>query len=329
MTRRLLARMAITIRAALAAYPHRPRVLELPCTTSQKCQELARQIQRARGRGWELAAADLEVDLRYSLAQVRAELSVLDERLAAPTGVRPVASASEIYEDLVALEEEFATWSIDPRGKILAVTTSPIELEGIALGQFEVRLNWERIGDPGDLPYRCVALDPRPAAARDDVTHPHVRGQELCEGEGRAPIRRALAEGRVLDFFHLVSNLLQSYNPDSPYVTLVDWFARPCADCGLLVDDEDEFACTECESRLCDECRRSCGTCGDSFCNDCLGPCEGCDDQFCSSCLPRCAECRARRCRNCLDDQERCERCHDQADPAISTDGLGQTPVSA
>jgi hypothetical protein len=334
MTRRptQLTRLAIAIRAAAASDVPRPCSAELPRSAWQRCEELARQVCRARELGWCLAAAACEGDLRYALARVHAELEELDRQLAPATGFARVASATDVHRDLSALGDEFGDWSCDRAKRTLSVITAPIELEGVYLGPFEIRLHWDRIRREAVDTYRVIALDPRPSATRDDVTHPHVREEELCEGEGRQPIRRALAEGRVLDFFLLVSNVLKSYNPASPFVSLADWFAESCADCESLVDDEERYVCTKCESSLCAECQRSCAHCGDSFCSDCVASCDGCDDQFCQSCLQRCGKCHARRCSGCLDDQERCDNCHepilDDSRVAISADGLGQTALS-
>ena len=328
-----LARAAIAIRAAVAGNPARPSSAELPRSAWQYCDDLVRKIRKATDHGWQLAVAELACNLRYEVARVRAELAEINQQLSNTPAMEKVASAAEIHRDLVALGDEFSDWSCDRANRTLSVTTAPIELAGVYLGPFEIRLYWDRIRGGDADTYRVVALDPRPSATRDDVTHPHVRQEELCEGEGRQPIRLALAEGRLLDFFLLVSNLLKSYNAESPFVSLADWFAESCADCGSLVDPEEHYVCTECESSLCDECQLSCGGCGDTFCSDCVGACDGCDDQFCQSCLRRCGSCRAHRCSNCLDDQERCNHCHEQIleDPgaAVPANGLGQAALSA
>jgi hypothetical protein len=330
-TKNSLARLAVAIRTTLADGHTRLPCVTLPRSAWQYCDKYLRQISRARERGWYLAAANLERDLRYDVAQVRAELIDIEQQLANAPPTDKMVSAAEVYQDLVALGEEFTDWSYDRANRTLSVTTSPIELEGIHLGPFEIRLHWDRIHSGGADTYRVIALDPRPAATRDDVTHPHVRQEELCEGDGRQPIRRALSERRLLDFFLLVSNLLKSYNAESPFVSLADWFAESCADCGTLVDEDDRYVCTECECSLCDECRRSCANCGDSSCSDCVGPCAGCDDQFCQSCLQRCGTCRALCCSGCLDEQERCTHCHEQEpeESEVSADGLGQAALSA
>jgi hypothetical protein len=327
-TKNSLARLAVTIRAAIAGgHACLPRIT-LPRMAWQYCDDYLRQISRARERGWYLAAANRERDLRYEVARVRAELAEIEQQLGTAPTTDKVVPAAEVYRDLVGLGAEFEDWSFDRCERTVSVTTAPIELEGIYLGPFMIRLHWDRVRGAGADTYQVLALDPRPAATRDDVTHPHVRQEELCEGEGRLPIRRALAEGRLLDFFLLVSNLLNSYNAESPFVSLADWFAESCADCGTFVNRDERYVCSACERSLCDECQLSCGGCGDSFCSDCLGPCEGCHDQYCQSCLQRCGECRALRCHDCLDDQERCNDCHEQ-EPEVPADGLGQAALSA
>ena len=81
------------------------------------------------------------------------------------------------------------------------------------LGPFEIRLDWGSLSDPN--PYSVVALDPNSAASNDEVTHPHVKDEHLCEGEGHSAIRAALAECRLLDFFMLVSQVLHTYGQGS------------------------------------------------------------------------------------------------------------------
>jgi hypothetical protein len=67
------------------------------------------------------------------------------------------------------------------------------------------------------------------------VTHPHVCNGQLCEGDGAAPIKAALGSGRLLDFFVLVGQILETYNDASAHVTLDNWEGRSCNDCGTNV----------------------------------------------------------------------------------------------
>jgi hypothetical protein len=321
-----LTRLAMGIRAAITS-PIAPRDLELPCPAWERATSLSRQIRRAKGRGWHLAADDLQGDLAYALARIRAELGFLEEQL--KTSSNQVVSASEIYADLKALGNEFKDWSFDLGHRSLAVTTEPIELQGIYLGPFEIRLQWTKAAPS----YKVTALDPHPTSIREEVTHPHVRDEELCEGEGREPICRALAEGRLLDFFLLVRSILRSYNCESPFVALEDWFAQSCIDCETLISGDDSCSCLQCESVLCDECQVACSECGDSFCSGCVSTCSSCHSQYCQRCLKRCDDCRAPHCAGCLNDEERCPSCREQScqdsDFEVLPGGLGQAALSA
>jgi hypothetical protein len=122
-----------------------------------------------------------------------------------------------------------------------------------------------------------------PAATNDSVTHPHVDGEALCEGEGRQPIRRALEQGRLLDFFVIIANLLRTYNSDSPYVSLSDWHGVECFDCGTTVCDDERWTCEKCDTTVCGECYSNCPECDGIFCDACVTRCEGCDENHCSA----------------------------------------------
>src|SRR4029078_3338290 len=99
----------------------------------------------------------------------------------------------------------------------LSVITEAILLDGVYLGPFEIQLNWSRAPDSDRICYRVMAEDPHPAESRDNVTHPHVMDELLCEGDGKHAIRLALSEGRLLDFFTLVAGLLRTHQPESPF----------------------------------------------------------------------------------------------------------------
>ena len=159
---------------------------------------------------------------------------------------------------------------------MLSVTTDRIVLEDIYLGPLQIRLDWQRLG-LSSQPYRVVALDPHPAAKSDDITHPHVQDEQLCEGEGRSAIRAALAECRLHDFFLLVSQVLHTYGQGSAYVELDDWDGVPCEECGASLDEDDRYCCQRCEATLCGGCSVSCQDCGDSYCSGCIGQCAACD----------------------------------------------------
>lgn len=328
-----LLRLATAILSQLASRDHRLPLAGIPCPAWERTQQLACQIRRAEEHGWQLAAAELRLDLRHAMRSLQGELAVLAQELDRPI-TQPIR-LSDVHQDLLALEQHFDGLEFDCHKRWLAVSTEPIELAGLYLGPFEIRLDWSRL--TAESPYRVIAKEPHPANSRDTVTHPHVIDEILCEGEGRAAIRLALIQCRLFDFFVLVTGVLRTYNRESPYVAIEDWQGQSCDDCGYLADEEELYGCSRCGVSLCDECHANCGACGETFCKACLRICDGCHDGYCRNCLASCQDCQAPYCPDCLDDQERCPPCHDKdcetnddsPDPAAEPHRLGQTPVPA
>ena len=142
---------------------------------------------------------------RYALQSIPGQAGSVEHRIPSE---REVLSLGEITKELEQLEEEFGEWRFDAQDPTVIVTTDTIELEGITLGSFEVRLNLNRLGQPSSPPaYTVVALEPNCPGGNDAVTHPHVSDDHLCEGDASAPIHNALDEGRICDFFVLIRSV--------------------------------------------------------------------------------------------------------------------------
>jgi hypothetical protein len=316
----------------------------MPQVYWQRSVDLVRQIRRARLRGWHLAAAELLKDLGYAIPSIQHELSTIADQLPRRAAVDRRATMHDIYQDLVAVRQEFEELDYDRRGRRLSVITEPIVLSGVYLGPFEIRLHWAR-PTRGDVPmYRVISKDPHPAESKDNVTHPHVMDEILCEGDGRHAVRQALKQGRLLDFFTLVAGILRTYNPESPFAELALWHGGSCSDCGAGVEEDHSYSCAKCGDTVCSECERICCGCDDGCCSGCIGSCAACEDNFCRRCLQACSDCSRSVCSGCPDENERCPNCHekepqddegsdeDAAAPggaAVQSDGLGQTPVPA
>jgi hypothetical protein len=301
MINRPLLRLALAIQAKLSEPNSGHTVVELPTRCWQQCADLVGKIERARLRDWQLAAGSLLEDLVSSLSLLQGELSAIQQR-ARPDTNSTVSSASEIYSDLVAIDEEFDELDFNLRQCQLSVTTERIVLEGVDLGPFEIQLTWARLFERDPLPYRILAKDPHPAESRASVTHPHVMDELLCEGDGKYAIRRALREGRLLDFFTLVANILRTYNSSSPFVELAVWQGTSCSDCGRRVCDEESYSCQRCGEVVCGDCESLCGHCEESYCSACVEACAACRESFCRACLTSCAACHRRVCGSCLDE---------------------------
>lgn len=80
------------------------------------------------------------------------------------------------------------------------------------------------------MSYTVVAVTPNPCEKDDRTVHPHVHDESLCEGEGEAAIGKALSQVRLLDFFVLVHQILQTDNAGSAYARLNEWTGNPCRD---------------------------------------------------------------------------------------------------
>ena len=309
---RLLMRLAIAIHEQLKTGQSKRANVELPAATWQQCEVLLRQMHRAQQRGWQLAAGRLQRDLQEMLRRLHGELIAIDRMLEPLRTDSRCLSVRDIHADLAALHEEFDEVSFDRRGRTISVTIEPIELEGVYLGPFEIRLDWSGLAKGHSHNYRVIALDANPAATNESVTHPHVQDEAVCEGEGRQPIRNALEQGRLLDFFVIVANLLRTYNSGSPYVSLAEWHGVECADCGSTVCDDQRYVCEKCETTVCDQCYFSCPSCDGIFCCECMTRCERCDENHCCYCIKQCSRCEDEVCQTCLNDNERCSNCHDQ-----------------
>jgi len=345
--RKELLRASARIRERLLAPGSGEVFVCLPDYHWGQCVETARQLERVLEHGWQAAAKELRRRLTGDIRSLHNALQDLLREIEAPA-TPLVASQRDIFEDLLALEDEFDELEVDLKEQTLSVTTDPIVLEQRHLGRFQIILRWANLGD--SCPYRVVATDTDCAAtSRDETPHPHVEGDSLCEGEAKVPIRQALKQGRLFDFFTIVRQTLMTYNAGSAYVRLSHWHGVECSDCGCSMNEEERRCCEGCDEHVCGDCTTCCYACDEYRCNQCIETCSLCEESFCKSCLSRCSHCKHLLCKECLDDG-RCDNCREPADnlspnpedlciaaaaapqpavAAIHAHRLGQTAVSA
>jgi hypothetical protein len=207
--------------------------IALPHSQWRNVLDTARSMQLAHHRGWQHAVRRRQEQLLGELGYLQQSLSWLLDQLQEAIPQKIVPLAGEIYRDLMALADAFEDVQCDVEEHMISITTEAVILDGIDLGRFQIRLDWEQILQP--QPYKVVALDPHPAESNASVTHPHVSEEILCEGDGRQALRAALAAGRLLDFFTMVDRLLCTYAPGRGYVELDHWEGLACHDCGSVV----------------------------------------------------------------------------------------------
>ncbi len=294
------------IRAAVQIHSHLAgagRCGPIPVLYDHEWQELtktARRFEFARDKGWHVAADSLLTEIDLSAARLGRRLDRFRYELPRAPAPMQVTGPRDIAADLAALVEEFEEVELNLQEKKLSVLTSPIELQETYLGPFRILLHWEEIGQ-GPC-YDVIAEDPQPADANDDVIHPHVSGQTLCEGEGSTAIRKAIAQGRLLDFFTLVKQILETYNPESAYVALSRWNGgEDCYECGYSMSQDESWSCERCSTTLCDDCRKSCEDCEASVCSGCSWSCHDCDETFCRRCLEFRPGTKILVCKQCLE----------------------------
>jgi hypothetical protein len=318
---RSLLAMTVAIRTDLARRQRPDEIAtELPVDAWEDLARVTRQIQCAKQRGWHLAAAHLLQDRTWAATFLRDRLAAWIERQRNRSVLRSLPDAGNLYRDLLALQKEFGEVGYEG-GSELWVTTEPIELEGIGLGRFQIRLNWRAVDV--SAPYRVIALDPNPAASDDTTTHPHVRHEHLCEGNGRTAIQSALQDWRLHDFFLVVNQILLTYSAGNAHVELADWGGAACRSCDCSLDEDSRYHCEGCSCLLCANCAACCPGCGYDFCSDCISICARCDESSCQSCLTICSKCKAVVCSGCRETETLCNKCHERetADAKQATAG--------
>jgi hypothetical protein len=318
-----LLRVAESIRWQLYRLSLPSSEVYLPEEHWSECQTLSRQLHLAATHGWKHCQSILRERLEQRLAgcverlqQILREFPTRIEQPSPPT-------LRTIFSDLCALPMEFDGFAVDATNTTISVTTGPVVLEDIDLGPFEIRLSWRRIGERH--PYRVIALDANAPCQASDVTHPHVKGEVLCEGEGQQAIRQALSSGRLTDFFQIVTQVLDTYNGESAYRSLTEWQGVACCDCGQLVLEDDRSCCERCDQDLCLDCLQPCSGCDYRFCHSCTDACHFCDSRSCRSCRRFCDCCDRVCCASCLSENNVCGECLEQENSEDTLDQIEET----
>lgn len=225
-----------------------------------------------------------------------------------------VPTIGSIMADFSALQKEFKSISFD-NNKIVVVTND-VNLEGVYLGPFAIKLNADSLMNAGDQNWvpRIEAQDPQyPGGNSDSVyTHPHVNGTNLCMGVGHDAVYQAAKSGRFFDYFQIVNNILHTYGEnEGPYIEIEAWQGVSCTDCGEYYDESYVFYCDQCDHYICNACSSSCIGCGDTqchFCDNNVVFCIDCGDNQCSSCANQCNACSDWVCDGC--GIEECSECN-------------------
>ena len=314
----------------------------------KKCSEASKDshlFYAAVERNWLSSVEKIRLRISRNLNDFSYNLQRFKEML--NTDRPKLPKLSDVFAELNQIEQDIGELQFDLKEETISVITDSVSLEDIAFGSFEIKLN---IGEIRSLytesPYRVIALEPNPAGSDSCVTHPHVSNEKLCEGDGHTAIRRSLEDGRLCDFFTMIVNILQTYNPDSPYVSLDDWEGISCYDCGYTVAGDDCYYCEYCEQDYCSQCSSYCQMCDTTICLGCAYECPSCNEPVCKSCTAACKECEETFCKDCLTEEGLCQNCEEnrkensdeeqeskseiaETNTAVQSHSMGETAIHA
>ena len=285
------------------------KIQEFSC----KCSESNRSshsFNTATDKGWFMAAEKIISRVGRNLNDFSHHLDQFKNFIVADEIKLP--TLGDIVAGILQIKEEYGEVGLDLKARTISVITDPIVLEEIPFGSFEIRLYINEVKKLHvESPYKIIALEPNPAGSDCDVTHPHVSHQKLCEGDGYIPIRKAIEQGRLCDFFTIIVQILQNYNPDSPYVSLDDWEGISCYDCSCTVAGDDCYYCENCERDYCSHCSTYCQICDVTICLGCSFECPDCIKPVCRHCTAVCKECDETFCTDCINEDGLCQTCED------------------
>jgi hypothetical protein len=281
-----------------------------------KCHEATKDSElfdKTIKKGWLIGAEAIRYRIERNLNDFSHHVQRFKELINSDETVTP--NFIDVYAELKQLEQEYGELQFDLDARAISVTTGDIVLEDISFGPFEIKLFINRIEKLyTDVPYRVLAIEPNPAGGNDSVTHPHVSDDILCEGDGHVAVRNAIEQGRICDFFTLITNILKTYNSSSPYVSLDEWGGRSCYDCGCTISEDEVYYCETCDREYCSNCSTYCRACDTTVCLGCSSECRGCNEPICKKCMHVCRECEEAFCENCINENGLCENCQAERD---------------
>lgn len=261
--------------------------------------DIHRQVEVASARQLPNAAQRLKAKWDDVLKDLTGAIrDVAQRKDQVPPDVR---SLSDILQDLGQIRQEYGGLDYFADEAMLAVTTPSVALQGLDLGRFRIELNVLSLGRRARKSfYEIRTLDLRCAASNGGACHPHVLFGHLNAREFTEPIREAKLMGRIADFFNLIVQALQSYDPSTAYVKIQDWHKVFCSQCHAELQEGEHLFCEGCDEYCCQRCQVQCPDCGKRVCQNCQSVCHLCGGILCSHCISSCALCGAGTCQRCL-----------------------------
>ncbi|MFA5866333.1 MAG: hypothetical protein WC975_16800 [Phycisphaerae bacterium] len=164
--------------------------------------QTSKQLAQSVNHHWSAAAERCRDRMNRDLYFVSHAVGDLHQFSQTPKFTLP--DVRTIYEELLQVQDEFEEFSFDFTENLLSVDTQPVELDGLYLGSFQIQLEvknlWRHYNQAS---YYVFARDPHTASSNNEVTHPHVSSDRLCEGDGN-PFDRLSETQPVIRDWHYV-----------------------------------------------------------------------------------------------------------------------------
>lgn len=245
---------------------------------------------------------ELELDLRQSLSTMASLLKINAKGspvtlLSLKEAIEEIRVIANVWKDVVYRDGVISLFIED--------IVLEDDVEEVNLGSFEISLNLKNPLDGLSI------ISKTRVGSRKGYYHPHVSGSHLCTGDGGHPMKEALCQGRLEDYFRIVEAILRTYNEVSPYEPLSEWYNPDhenefcCSACEEWYNNDDAYNCCRCDTTLCigcssDEGGGCCRDCGDWACGECTTCCRHCSEVICDACIKNCYVCKETSCSKCL-----------------------------
>jgi len=176
----------------------------------------------------------------------------------------------------------------------------------VSLGDFNAELNLSN-------PINGIRVSGGNNYSASGLSHPHIRDEHLCFGEGEDMASVAVCQGRLEDYFRIIEAIVRTYNEGGAYEggELVDWYEPDrsdsfiCANCEEWTYNDDGRYYECCDISLCEACDSGgyCNSCGGDKCEECMNICEACDECICNKCSMSCGVCCNHYCDSCTSER--------------------------
>ena len=198
---------------------------------------------------------------------------------------------------------------INRLGNTLFIETERIVISDVDLGPFEIHVSPRDVS--GYFTAKAFALDPNPAIGMPSITHPNVRHDNICLGEGERAYKKAIVQGRLCDALMIAASVVREYGWQNPHCSIEKWHGIDCQFCGQRNLPNDTSQCSRCDRQGCAECThtdnaRMCLPCNEHLLTNPPDRCYICDRLSHN----KCPHCENNTCSRHWNDSW-CRTCHE------------------